>query len=257
MVQVLIKAFDILELVAQRQGQAISLTEISQELHLNQATAANIINTLVAKNYLEHIGKKKGYKLGPSAYRLTNEVAYEQDLITVANEVMEELTAKTNETSLLGMLRNFKRYTLHVVNSTQDIQVQIRSERSVYETASGRLLLAYLSEKEIERFLKYNGLPDNTLWEEASTPTGLTETLANIKRDAMAMTHLKNRHVKGFAMPIFMNKKVVAGLSVFVPEYRCSIAHEKHIIEELKIASQIISERLTNNGHKKELGSPT
>jgi DNA-binding IclR family transcriptional regulator len=244
MVQVLIKAFDILELVAQRNGQAISLTEISQELELNQATSANIINTMAEKGYLEHIGKKKGYRLGPSAYRLTNEVAYEQDLVHAAHETMEALTAKLNETCLLGILRNFKRYILCVANSTQDIQVQIRTERSVYETASGRLLLAYLSEKEIERFLKYNGLPDSDLWEEASSYTEFIETLANIRKESIAITHLKNRHVKGFAVPIVMNKKVVAGLSVFVPEYRCTDIHEEDIIQGLKDSAQIISQRL-------------
>lgn len=250
MVQVLIKAFDILELVAQRNGQAISLTEISQVLELNQATSANIINTMVERGYLEHIGKKKGYRLGPSAYRLTNEVAYEQDLVHAAQEAMDSLTAKLNESSLLGILRNFKRYILYAVNSTQDIQVQIRSERSVYETASGRLLLAYLSEKEIERFLKYNGLPVSSLWEKTRTNAEFMETLASIRRESIAITHLNNRDIKGFAVPIFMNKKVVAGLSVFVPEYRCTATHEENIIREMNNAAQIISQRLINNSTK-------
>ena len=100
MVQVLIKAFDIIELVVQRNGQAISLTEISDELEINQATAANIINTLVSKGYLEHIGKKKGYRLGPAAYRLTNEIPYEQDLVNAARTVREELTAQLNESTI-------------------------------------------------------------------------------------------------------------------------------------------------------------
>ncbi len=49
MVQVLLKAFDIVELVVQRNGQSVSLTEISDELEMNQATASNIINTLVSR----------------------------------------------------------------------------------------------------------------------------------------------------------------------------------------------------------------
>ena len=123
MVQVLIKAFDIIELVVQRNGQAISLTEISDELEINQATDANIINTLVSKGYLEHIGKKKGYRLGPAAYRLTNEIPYEQDLVNAARTVREELTAQLNESTILGVLRNHKRYILHAVNAVQEIQV--------------------------------------------------------------------------------------------------------------------------------------
>lgn len=234
MVQVIIKAFDILELVAQRNGQAVSLTEISHELQLNQATSANIINTMVLRGYLEHIGKKKGYKLGPAAYRLTNEVSYEQDLVNAAREPMEALTEKINESCLLGILRNYKRFILHNVNCNQDIQVQIRSERNVYETASGRLLVAYLSEKERERFLQYNGLPDESVWEVASTLDGLIEELHKIRLSGIAMTNFAHTHLVGFAVPIHANSKVIAGLSVFLPEYRCPEARSLEIISALK-----------------------
>ncbi len=234
MVQVLIKAFDILELVAQRNGQSITLTEIANELQLNQATAANINKTLVHKGYLEHIGKKKGYRLGPAAYRLTNEVPYGQDLVIAAREVMEKLTTQLNESCLLGVLRNYKRYILHVVNSEQEIQVQMRSERNVYETASGRMLLAHLSEKELERFIQHNGLPDPALWEEGSSMEKLHEALAQIKKEGLTMTFMGNGHIRGFAVPIVVNNTVVAGLSVFLPEYRCTAEHQKEIILALK-----------------------
>jgi DNA-binding IclR family transcriptional regulator len=245
MVQVLIKAFDIIELVVQRNGQAISLTEISNELEINQATAANIINTMVSRGYMEHIGKKKGYRLGPSAYRLTNEIPYEQDLVNAARSIMDELTAKINESCILGILRNQKRYILHAVNAIQEIQVQLRSERNIYETASGRLLLAYLSEKELERHIQQNGLPDATIWEGAQTIEGFMAFLNEIKKDNFVKTHLHNRHVKGFAVPIIAHNQVVAGLSVFLPEYRCTPLREKEIIKAIKASAEAISEKLS------------
>ncbi|WP_028665073.1 IclR family transcriptional regulator [Runella zeae] len=244
MVQVIIKAFDILEMVAQRNGQAVSLPEIAEGLQINQATTANIIKTLVAKNYLEHIGKKKGYRLGPMAYQLTNEVAYGQDIVNAAKEPMEQLTAKINESCILGTLRNYKRYILHMVNSNQDIQVRIKSERNVYETASGRLLLAYLSEKERERFLAHNGLPDKALWEEASTKEGLLQALAKIKEEALAMTHFKHTHLVGFAMPIIVKGQVIAGLSIFLPEYRFSASKKKEIIQSMRDTVATINRKL-------------
>ena len=245
MVQVIIKAFDIIELVVQRNGQAISLTEISNELEINQATAANIIKTLVAKGYLEHIGKKKGYRLGPATYRLTNEIPYEKDLVNTARGVMEALTATLNESCILGVMRNHKRYILHAVNSVQEVQVQLRSERNIYETASGRLLLAYLSEKELDRFIEHTSLPDATLWEEAHTKEGLIEALNKIKKEEIVLTHLKNRHVKGFAVPIYAHTQVVASLSVFVPEYRCSATRQKEIVQALKESAGVISGKLS------------
>ena len=246
MVQVVIKAFDILELVAQRNGQPISLTEISGELQLNQATTANIIKTLVERNYLEHIGKKKGYKLGPASYRLTNEVAYEKDLVDAARDVMQELTEQLNESCILGALRNYKRYILHMVNSDQDIQVRINSERNVYETASGRLLLAYLTEKERERFLQANGLPDPAFWEEATTMDGLNSALEQIKVEAVAMTHFKHTHLVGFAVPVLKDKVVVAGLSTFLPEYRYSASRKKEIVRALQSVALVISTKISS-----------
>lgn len=244
MVQVLIKAFDIIELVVQRNGQAISLTEVSDELELNQATAANIINTMVSRGYLEHIGKKKGYRLGPAAYRLTNEVPYGKELVNVAKDIMEELTDKLNESCIIGVLRNYKRYILHAVNATQEVQVNLSSERNVYETASGRLLLAHLPDKELNHFIKQNSLPNAELWEEASTTKGLVEAFEKIRKDGIVITHLKNRHVKGFAVPVFSNDQVVASLSVFLPEYRCSSARQKEIVQSLKTAAAAISQKL-------------
>jgi IclR family transcriptional regulator, KDG regulon repressor len=246
MVLVVIKTFDILELVAQRNGQAVTLTEISNELKMNQATAANIIKTMVSREYLEHIGKKKGYRLGPAAFNITNVVPYGQELVNAARDVMEELTSKLNESSILGVLRNNKRFIMHVVNSTQEVQVQVRSERNVYETASGRLLIAYLSEKELERFIQQNGLPDKTTWKAGSSLKGFYEALNMIKKDAIAITHSSNRTVRGFAVPIYKGEQVVAGLSVFMPDYRYTVARQKIIIQLLREASQTISKRLSN-----------
>ncbi len=244
MVQVIIRGLDILELVARRDGHAISLTEVADSLELNQSTAANIIKTLVHRGYLEHIGKKKGYRLGPAAFRLTNETAYGQDLITASEDIMKNLTAQLGESCILGVLQNNRRYALSVVNSSQEVQVRVHSERNVYETASGRVLLAYLKEGGLQRFIELNGLPDEELWPGGATTDGLKVELAAIRRDEIAFTNLKDRHVLGFAAPVFSRQEMVAGLSVFLPEYRCSDAKRREIVKALKQAAKQISLRL-------------
>ena len=244
MVQVILKTFDILELVSLKNGEGITLTEISDELGMNQATAANIIKTMASKGYLEHIGKRKGYRLGPAAFRLGTESTYGQDLVNAAKEVMERLTASLNETTILGVLRHGRRYVLHVVNAKQEIQVQVRTERSVYETATGRLLLAYLPEKDLERCIQKNGLPDEDTWKEATTKKSLLEVLEKIRHDGMVMTYAPTRHIRGFAVPVYAQEKVMAGLSVFLPDYRYTVARQKLIVDSLKGASEAISQRL-------------
>ncbi len=243
MVLVVVKALDILEWVARDSGRAYSLTEIAEGLQMNQATCVNILQTLVSKNYLEHLGRKKGYRLGPMAYNLTNNLSYSENLISAAKEVMENLTAHLNETSILGVIRNQKRFIVHLVNSDQDLQVRSRTERSVYETASGRLLLAYMVPKERDSFIAATGLPSADTWPGGDTPEGIATELTRIRLDELSVTVSKT-HIIGLAVPVRKQDQVVASLSVFLPQIRCSATRRKEIIQTLRQAAQQIDQRL-------------
>jgi IclR family transcriptional regulator, KDG regulon repressor len=125
------------------------------------------------------------------------------------------------------------------------VQVQLHSERNIYETATGRVLLAYLSEKDLDRFIQHSGLPDATLWPEVDTKERLLDALKKVKTEELARTNFQNRHVRGFAVPISVNEQVIASLSIFLPEYRCSEAHEKAIVAGLKASAAAISQKLS------------
>ncbi|SOD99365.1 IclR family transcriptional regulator [Spirosoma fluviale] len=243
MVLVVVKALDILEFIARDPSRAYSLTEIAEGLGMHQATCVNILQTLVEKGYLEHLGRKKGYRLGPMAYNLTNNLSYSQNLILAAKDVMEALTAQLNETSILGIIRNQKRFVIHLVNSDQDLQVRSRSERNIYETASGRLLLAYMPQKERDNLLQSVGLPSADVWPEATNTTALDKALTDIRAKALAVTYSKT-HIIGLAVPVRKGDLVIASLSIFLPEIRCSPARQTEIVQALQQSAQLINERL-------------
>ncbi|RRA98078.1 IclR family transcriptional regulator [Larkinella rosea] len=244
MVLVIVKALDILELIAQDPTRAHSLTEIAETMQMNQATCVNILKTLVEKNYLEHLGRKKGYRLGPMAYNLTNNLSYSQDLVLVAKDIMEDLTRRINETSILGVLRNQKRFIVHLVNSDQDLQVRSRTERNIYETASGRLLLAFMSAKERESLVNAIGYPGPDIWPGASTSQGLEAELRSIQAQELSVTRSKT-HIIGLAVPVRRHNQVIASLSIFLPEIRFSDDRKKEFESELRTAAQLISQRLS------------
>lgn len=243
MVLVIIKALDILEYIAQDPERAYTLTEISERLDLNQATCANILKTLVSKNYVEHLGRKKGYRLGPMAFNLTNSLGYNQNLVMAAKPEMEALTDQLNEGSLLGIIRNQKRLVLHMVNSDQDLQVRSKTERDVYETASGRLLLAYMTGKEIGGFINVKGLPASGVWKEVETREDLMRALQKIQREEIVITH-SAKHIIGVAVPVKKNGKAIAALSVFLPEIRFPAPRKKEIVAALRLAAERINRRL-------------
>src|SRR5690606_18070109 len=240
MIQVIYRALNILEYVAKHKERACSLTEIAASLELNQPTCANILKTLVDANYLEHLGRKKGYRLGPMVYQLTGDLSYNQNLLQIAIPEMERLTEKLNESCILGIIRNQKRFILHTVNSDQDLQVRSKSERDIYETASGRLLLAFLPEKERDVLIKTIGLPKPEFWEEVKNRKQLDEAFQEIRKDRLETT-LSPSHIVGLAVPIEKDGMVVASLSIYLPESRYDRkGNAKVITEELVAAGERI-----------------
>jgi DNA-binding IclR family transcriptional regulator len=243
MIQVVIRALDILEYVSKQGGEPASLSEISTAVSLNQPTCANIVKTLVSKNYLEHLGRKHGYRLGANAYHLTGNLAYSQNLILAAKDVMENLTKNLNENSLLGILRNHKRYLLHIAQSDHDLSVRSRTEADIYPTATGRILMAFLPSKELETLIQVIGLPQPHIWAGVQTKENLLDTLAEIRQKEIAFT-LSSKHIVGVGVPIKKNDKVIASLSIFLPESRYTPEHKVKIIKELNRAKDKINERL-------------
>src|SRR5690606_28183017 len=166
MIQVLHRAFDILELIARDNTRALSLGEIASTLQLNHATCANIIKTMVTRNYLEQLGPKKGYKLGYMAYHVVGNSSFEDKLKRSAAELMEELTSEINETSLLAILKQQNRVIVHQVHAEHELMVRSAVEKSAYNSASGRLLVAMLGEEERAVFITKYGLPTRDVWPE-------------------------------------------------------------------------------------------
>ena len=88
MIQVINRALDIIEYISKEPETPKSLSDISGTLDLNAGTCANIIKTLVERNYIEKLVNKKGYQLGKRFYQLGNFSGYKKDLIEVAKPIM-------------------------------------------------------------------------------------------------------------------------------------------------------------------------
>ena len=243
MIQVIERALDILEFVAQHNKEAVQLSKIAAHAGISQSTCANIIKTLTEKNYLENVSRKTGYRLGANAYRLTGNLSYSQNLLLSAKEPMEELTNQLNETCLLGVLRNNKRYILHLVNCDQDLQVRPHIEADIYPTATGRILMAFLSPKDQENLLQSIGLPQQQVWPGIRSREDLQKALQKIRDNKIVQT-LSAKHIIGVAVPLYKEQQVIASLSVFVPESRFTTQHGEKIYKAIRRTSKKITERL-------------
>jgi DNA-binding IclR family transcriptional regulator len=246
MIQVIHRAFDILEFIAKEPEKPKTLSEIAGSLQLNAGTCANIIKTMIERRYIDKI-EKKGYVLGANAYNIGGGDSYKRKLLEVAREEMELLTHVLDENSELTVLQNNLRIVLLRVSSNHDLQVRAASERIAYDTASGRIMIAFLPETALEKYVEKYGLPTVEEWREATTEKNLKREIGKIKADGYAIRTTKEQ-IFGIAVPIFVNDKTVAGLGVYMPEFRYEKYDKKKIIERIiqsgkKINEKLISER--------------
>jgi IclR family transcriptional regulator, KDG regulon repressor len=243
MIQVLNRAFDILEILAKEPQRERSLTEIADALELNHGTCANILKTLVQRKYVEQVGHKKGYLVGVMAYTLTNNNAYKKDMVQAVMPLMQGLTEKLNENTLFAILKDDKRLVLCDMQSNHDLLVRTSKEKSAYESSTGRLLLAYLSEEALAKFIEKYGLPRAEIWEESAAEEGLKATLKRIKKDGFAM-QVSPKQIVGIAVPLFKDNVFVASLGVFLPESRFRGEFKKVVMSEIKNTAKQINLKL-------------
>lgn len=243
MIQVIVRAIDILEFVAQHGNQPVKLVNIAHQVGLSQPTCANIVKTLVDKKYLENISRKEGYILGINAYRLSGSEAYNQSLVSASSALMKELVEKINETCILGVIKNNKRLVINEVQANNDLQVKTKMEAEIYNTSSGRLLMSFLEEKEMNQLIQVIGLPDPAIWSGTKNIANLVSALNKIKNSQVSQT-LSSNHIIGLAIPVFKKKQVIASLSVYLPESRFNPTHKENILKMMKRTANKISERL-------------
>jgi DNA-binding IclR family transcriptional regulator len=245
MIQVLHRALDILEYCAKNPEQTLSLSEIADKFELNHGTCANILKTLVLRNYIEQVGHKKGYRLGAMAYQLTGNFSFRRDLVQVAKGPMQELTDEMNETCLIAVLRktDLKRVVLHQVLSSHDLTVRTSIEKEAYAASTGRFLLAFIPEKEIEALVAKFGLPRPGIWPEVNSMDQLLKELKTIRDNGVSIQYDQN-HIVGLAVPVLKEGQVIASLSVYLPEVRYKGDMKERLLSSLKFTAQQINSNI-------------
>ena len=245
MIRVLHKAFDILEFLVAEADRPRGLGEISGDLGLNAGTCANILKTMVRRGYVEQVAPKKGYLLGPMAYHLAGRRPYRRDLLKAAEPAIADLAKDVHETVLLVTLCQCRRFILCEARGDQDVQVRsdIIASDDVYETPTGRLLLAHLAAEQLKAFVTTRGLP-GAVWPEARSRSGLKRALEGI-REAGRVVDVSKPQVAAAAFPIRDEEAIVAALGLYLPRFRFKGTHRKRVLAGLQGTAKRISRRVS------------
>ncbi len=239
------RALDIL-LAFLREGQELGITDLSRTLQLPKGTVHRLVSTLGAKGFLAKNEATGKYRLGLSVFRLGSTFLNQMEVRAAALPVLHELARITGETVNLNIARDRRRVCIEKVESSHDIRhfVELGRPLPLYCGASGKVLLAFLPDEEIEAVIA-EGLRPLTP-RTITDPHRLRRELAEIRRRGYAVS--RDERVEGasaVSAPIYDSTgRVVAGLTISGPTYRFTPERVAQFIELVQQGAARISASL-------------
>jgi IclR family acetate operon transcriptional repressor len=153
------RSLDILDYLAHRQDRT-TLTDIHLQLRIPISSLHNIITTMVHKGYLSRDENTLSYSLGPKIGQLASRYYDQVDLIQLADPYMSRLARLTGETASLTVLRGNLVVFVHKVvgEGVRQIVNPVGTTLAAHATGSGKVMLAYLPEGELNRLYPHDQL---------------------------------------------------------------------------------------------------
>ena len=219
MIQVIERAFDILEFLSLQPDEDFTLAQIAENCGLQKTTAVNILKTLETRGYVSHQGRMKGYRLGFKAYTISGTVAFVKKIEAVAKNDLEAVFEEFSETVVLATERRGKRIIISNIECQHGITARVSHSDDLYCAATGRVMLASYPEKKAKAIIGRIGLPDPSSWPDIYSYETLCEELRQIRDEGVSVIYGRY-DIVGIAVPIKVGNTVVASVGICLPAYR-------------------------------------
>lgn len=130
----------------------MSARELSRLVKLPISTTYRLLGALRDLQLLEYDAATRTYRLGSALFELGARFYRQLDIARIARPVMERLAAECGETVLLTRQQGGRVICIDKIESSQTIlfDIQPGTEMPLYEGAASKVLLAFLSEREME-----------------------------------------------------------------------------------------------------------
>jgi DNA-binding IclR family transcriptional regulator len=198
----------------------IRVDELGTLLDTPTSTVYRYLRTLTEFGFVER--SVAGYRLGPRLVIGQGTNVTSEELIRVADPVLQSLAAETGETAVITRRIGLAAVCLQEAQSTQPLRVNLApgSSMPLYRGALAKVLLAYAPEDILDEFLGQ---------EPSATPglrrKELKKDLAAIVESGVARS--ESEFISGtvsIAVPIIRNDGIVAAIGVIGPEDRCGLS---------------------------------
>jgi len=240
------RAFELLDFLRLKR-QPMRPNEIAAEIGAPRSSVYELVNLLLRHGVLEYCGEDGRVFLGRRLYFLGTAYAEQFDLMREAEVLLEDLARETRETSQLCMLEGNK-YTVALMKEgirPFRISSNVGEPVPIPWTASGRLLVSHLSDREIldvipaEDFI----LPDGTQLDPGVF-------LAQVREAAEVGYFTFNSAVESFthcfAVPVYDADKVCVATLCLVTPKEDGLRNHAPYLAKLQQAAKDLSAKLGN-----------
>lgn len=198
----------------------LTVKDISTRTNIPMSTLSPIIKTLVASKFLEQQDNK--YILGLELFKIANSYVNTSNALTIIKDYMKNIVNECNEICQLGIYeKSGYVFYLAKVEPTQSIKIISNVGTKIAANASslGKALLSKFNESEIKEIFK-DGMKKYT-----------KNTIISVEKLIKEIEKFKNigyyeeigevsEDIRCTSVPIELNNKVVAALSISIPIFR-------------------------------------
>lgn len=237
------KVFALLELLAKR-GSA-RLTDLAADLGLPKTTLHRIVAQLQDLGYLQRELKSRHLTVAPRLIRLSSGLIGTAARAAPRHAILEGLATRLGESCSLGILVGYQVVYIDDVTATSPLTISFQAGQHtpLHCTSTGKLFLAYMEPKDLERYFASETLTKytpNTITE----PERLRPLLPDIVKAGFARS--ENEFVLGVvgaAVPVLdSNGRILAALNVSIPSVRMTAQDLASLKNILTVAAAEIAE---------------
>lgn len=234
---------------------AVGVSALARVLSISKAVVHRILQSLVSRGLVEYLPESREYRLGPGAAAIGARALRQLDIRRIAREPLVELRNHTRETTTLTILVNDKRSYVDQYESPQEIKMTVDLGRlyPLYAGASGRAVLAYLPETDIDRVIE-SGL--DPLTDSTIVDSGLMrQQLEQIRLNGYATSRGERQADAGaVAAPIFgADGRIIGAISTCGPISRYDAEAVARYIPLVKDAAATITSNISGSWADQQL----
>jgi IclR family pca regulon transcriptional regulator len=230
----------------------LSLAEVARRTGLSRAAARRFLLTLLDLEYVRNDGGR--YSLTPRVLELGYAYVASLSLPEVAEPHLERLAADVGELPAVSVLDvpDIVVVARVPVPRLMTVAINVGTRLPAYATATGRVLLAGLSDKALDRYLAEAELRPLSV-RTITDATALREDVARVRAQGYSVVDQElERGLRSVAVPIRGNRgQTIAALNLAVHESRRTIkALREELLAPLRATAAAIEADLRASGRR-------